>query len=104
MGRIEQLEEFVRTRPEDPFPRYGLALELGSLGRLQEAARVFAELMARFPDYTPGYLHAGKVLAELGQAEEARDVMTAGIDACRRKGDSHALGELEAALAVLAPP
>jgi tetratricopeptide (TPR) repeat protein len=103
MGRIEQLMQFVESNPNDPFPRYGLALELRNAGRLEDAERAFTELMSRFPDYTPAYLHAGNLLAALKKRDDAEAVYAAGIAACDRKRppDRHAQGELEAALATL---
>ena len=95
------LREFIAGSPDDPFPRYGLALELKNAGRPDEAATVFAELLARFPDYAPAYLHAGSNLAALGRRTEAMSVYRAGIEACTRKRDDHAKGEIQAALADL---
>jgi tetratricopeptide (TPR) repeat protein len=97
-SRLEQLQDFVKTRPDDPFPRYGLALELKNQGQLAEAADVFAELIARFPDYTPAFLHAGNTLAALKRKEDATRVYTDGIAACDRKRDLKTKGEIEAAL------
>jgi tetratricopeptide (TPR) repeat protein len=96
--RLEILRSFVADKPDDPFPRYGLATELKNLGRLEEASREFADLLARFPDYTAGYLHAGNVLRALKRRDQALAVYRAGIAACARKGDQHAQGELETAL------
>lgn len=95
--------QFVAQNPGDPFPRYGLAMELKNGGRLDEAERAFGELLHSFPDYIPAYLHAGSVLLELGKRAEAADTYRAGITACGRKRptDSHAQGELEAALTAL---
>jgi predicted Zn-dependent protease len=103
MGRIEQLMQFVEQNPGDPFPRYGLAMELKNGGRLEEAELAFDELVRRFPDYTPAYLHAGGVLVAQGKRDEAKDVYRAGIEACarRRPPDGHAQGELMAALDAL---
>lgn len=101
MGRIEQLMQFVAQNPRDPFPRYGLAIELKNAGRLDDAERVFDELMTAFPDYTPAYLHAGNVLVALGKRTAAAEIYRNGIAACGRKRDSHAQGELEAALTAL---
>ena len=95
------LSEFAKKQPNDPFPHYGLAIEYKNLGRLDDAARTFADLIARHPEYTAAYLHAGNVLVELGRRDEARATYQAGIVACRKKGDAHALGELEGALAAL---
>ena len=101
MSRIEQLQSFIAQTPQDPFPRYGLAIELKNTGRLEEAERTFAELIDKFPDYTAAYLHAGGVLAMLGRKKDAADLYRKGIEACTRKRDFHAKGELEAALADL---
>ena len=101
MSRIEQLQSFIAQTPGDPFPRYGLAIELKQAGRLEEAHGTFCELMEKFPDYTAAYLHAGGVLVALGRKQEAADVYKKGVEACTRKRDFHAKGELEAALADL---
>ena len=38
MDRIEQLRNFIAASPDDPFPRYALALELKGKGEATEAA------------------------------------------------------------------
>jgi tetratricopeptide (TPR) repeat protein len=95
------LKKFVAARPGDPFPRYGLAQEHKNAGRLAEARDEFQVLVREHPDYTAAYLHAGNVALALGMRDEARDLYTQGIEACIRKGDAHARGELEGALAGL---
>jgi hypothetical protein len=45
----------------------------------------------------------GAMLLELGRTAEAREWLTQGIAAARAKGDSHALSELESALAGAGP-
>ncbi len=104
MARIEQLMQFIEANPRDPFPRYGLALELRNAGRLEEAERSFDELMASFPDYTPAYLHAGNLLAQLGKRDAAAAAYRRGIEACARRRDDHARSELEGALDALVGP
>jgi tetratricopeptide (TPR) repeat protein len=101
IDRVETLKKFIAARPGDPFPRYGLAQEYKNAGRLGEAREVFEALMREHPDYTAAYLHAGNVLIALGERDEARAVMERGVAACVRRGDAHAKGELEAALADL---
>ena len=99
--RIEQLQDFIAKSPNDPFPRYGLALEYKNAARLDEASQAFESLLSTFPDYTPGYLHAGNTLVAQGKRAEARAVFVRGIEACERKRDAHARGEIESALAEL---
>jgi predicted Zn-dependent protease len=101
MDRIAALRAFVAQQPEQPFPRYALALEHKKLGQLAEARAAFAELRSHFPDYVPAYLQAGGVLAELGERQEAEQVYRDGIIRARTQGDGHACGELEGALARL---
>ena len=103
MSRIEQLQSFVAQMPEDPFPRYGLALELKNAGRLEESHTTFTELIHKFPDYTAAYLHAGGVLVALGRKQDAAETYRQGLEACTRKRDFHAKGELETALLDLGP-
>jgi tetratricopeptide (TPR) repeat protein len=92
---------FIRQKPNDPFPRYALALEYKNADRLEDARRTFEELMGAQPDYTATYLHAGNVLVALGRPDEARAVYQKGISVCGQRGDAHARGELEGALATL---
>ena len=95
------LKEFAGKSPGDPFPRYGLAMEYKNAGQLDAAAAEFASLRAAFPEYVPAYLHAGNVLRALKRRADAEETYRAGIDAATRKGDGHARGELEGALAEL---
>lgn len=101
MDRLAMLQQFVAQRPDDPFARYGLAMELNKRGLPAQANAVFVELMSRHPGYVPAYLMAGNALLAQGDRAGARDVFTRGITAARDAGDAHALGELEAARAAL---
>jgi tetratricopeptide (TPR) repeat protein len=103
MDRIATFKSFIARSPSDPFPRYGLAMEHKGRGELTEAWAAFEELLAQFPDYVPTYLMAGGTLVALGRREEALDVYRRGIEAATRKGDAHARGELQSALAELSP-
>jgi tetratricopeptide (TPR) repeat protein len=94
-SRREKLLEMLAEDPNDPFLRYGLAMEHSSAGEHEEAARSFQELLRVSPDYVPAYYQAAKVLHELNRDEEARQVGQAGIAMARSKGDEHAAGELE---------
>ena len=95
------LQAFIAQKPRDPFPRYALALEYKNGNRPDEAEALFGDLMKLDPDYIPTYLHAGELLVKLGRKDEARAVFQTGIAAATRRGDSHARGELEGALAGL---
>jgi tetratricopeptide (TPR) repeat protein len=98
MDRIATFKSFIARAPGDPFPRYGLAMELRARGDLAAAWTAFSELLDQFPEYVPTYLMAGGTLLALGRRDEAAGVYRRGIEVATRKGDSHARGELEAAL------
>lgn len=95
------LRNMVAARGDDPFPRYGLAMELRKRGELDEANAVFAALMHEHQAYLPTYLMAGNLLAERGDASAARDVYDRGIAVATAAGDGHTRSELEAARAEL---
>jgi len=95
--RLAYLEKITSEGSKDPFAWYGLALEYKTLGRVDDAVRTFQALRDSTPDYVPMYLMCGQMLADAGRAE-AREWLEAGIAAAKAKRDSHALGELEAAL------
>jgi tetratricopeptide (TPR) repeat protein len=101
MNRIEQLRKFIAASPDEPFPRYALALELKGTGDAAAAAAELQQLLERAPDYLAAYLQHGMLLQSLGRNNEARDAFQRGQEVARRKGDSHTLSELTQALEAL---
>ena len=101
MDRIATFKSFIETSPDDPFPRYGLAMEYKNQGRLELAEAEFAALIGKFPDYVAAYLMYGNALEALGRTTDAADAYRRGIGVAADQGDSHTRGELEAALAQL---
>lgn len=97
--RLFALEKMTSLGSKEPFAWYGLALEYKGLGRLDDALATFVKLRALDAKYLPQYLMCGNLLVEMTRAEEAREWLQAGIEVAREKGDSHALSELEGALA-----
>jgi tetratricopeptide (TPR) repeat protein len=102
VDRIAQLRKFIEGSPDDPFPRYALALELKGSGDGAAAARELEALLARSPGYLAAYLQLGMLHQALGNLGRAREAFEKGQDLARRTGDSHALSELTSALESLA--
>jgi tetratricopeptide (TPR) repeat protein len=96
--RKQQIQEMLVDEPNDPFLRYGLAMEHVSAGDLEGALQCFQDLFAMAPTYVPGYLQAGQLLNRLGRTDEARDVLRRGIAVAGQQGDAHAAGEMEGLL------
>jgi tetratricopeptide (TPR) repeat protein len=94
---MEQLEDLLRQDPDDPFLRYGLAMEYASLGDDENCVRILLELIAQpaGPPYIPAYVQAGQALIRLQRYEEARQILQQGIAAAETAGDFHAAGEMQ---------
>ncbi len=101
MDRIAMLNEILSQNPNDAFARYGLAMEFSKSEDVDRALEEFAKLLASHPDYTAGYFMAAQTLAKAGRTEEAKTMLSNGIESARRTGNSHAQSEMEALLADL---
>lgn len=98
MDRLSQLRAFVEANPDDPFPRYALALERKGRGDAAGAAGELQALVARKPDYLAAYLQLGMLLQQLGRLPEAGEALRQGQACARAQGNQHALSELTTAL------
>lgn len=101
--RLALLEKMVEGGSPDPFHWYALGMEYSGLNRIEDALRTFTSLRARDSGYVPMYLMCGSMLAKAGRTDEAREWFVEGITIARRKGDGHALSELQTALSELPP-
>ena len=99
--RLETLRSLVAQDPANSFMRYGLAMELVNLGRLEDALAEFQALLAANETYAAAYYHGAQTLGRLGQLEQARDLYRRGIAVTTRTGDEHTRSELQAALDAL---
>jgi predicted Zn-dependent protease len=100
-SRRQMLEEFIAAKPNDPFSRYGLALECMNAGDGPAAELHFRNLVAGHPDYVATYYQFAQFLIRNARAGEAREILRSGIAVALKKGDDHARSEMEAALAEL---
>ncbi len=90
--RVEKLKNYSKNNPDDPFPKYALAMEY--LGQNNELVTdLFTELLEDHPDYLPTYYHAAIHFSELGEIEIAKELFTKGIELS--KDDAKTKRELE---------
>jgi predicted Zn-dependent protease len=97
--RLAFLQKLTAEGSTDAMAWYGLAMEYKSLERIEDSLTAFCKLRQLHPDYVAMYLMCGNVLASAERKDEARSWLNAGIALATSKRDSHALGELETALA-----
>jgi len=99
--RREKIEALLASEPQDPFLRYGLAVEYDNEDRSEDALRVFAGLTADAPPHVASFFRGAQLLVRLDRIDDARDWLRRGIDAARRQGEAHAAGEMGELLASL---
>ena len=99
--RLDFLQNMTASGKADSFTWYALALEYKGLARVEDALSTFQQLRERDQDYVPMYLMCGTMLVEANRRDDAKEWLLAGLAAARKKGDSHAAGEIEGVLASL---
>lgn len=99
--RLALLEQMIEKGSTDPFHHYARAMELRSLGRLEDALEAYRDVAERFEDYVPTYLMAAQVAQELDREEDARRFAERGLERAQAKGDGHAASELQGFLDLL---
>jgi hypothetical protein len=98
---LDQLEEFAREDPNDPFNHYALAMEYLKTD-VVKAQLLLEQLLIDHREYVPTYYQLGQLYVEQGKTEFAIRVFESGIIAARNAGDHKAMREMEGAkLAVL---
>jgi tetratricopeptide (TPR) repeat protein len=95
--RIEMLKKLILEEPNDPFYKYGLALEYVHSNRAQSLS-LLKELLQTHPDYLPTYYQAGLLGIESGDAEEGQTILKRGIELAQRQRELKTLNELRSLL------
>ena len=101
MLTIDKIQDLLREEPDDVFLNYSLAMLQKKEGLDKEALVSFDRCIELDPDYIAAWFHKGMFLAGLGEVDEAKIVLGAGIARARECGDEHALGEMSEFLATL---
>jgi len=96
MDRLNQLEEFYKDDPRDPFNIYALALEYQNHDPSRSQA-LFNMLLLDHENYVPTYYHAAKLAEKQGDYATARKIYEKGMEQCRKLNETKALRELKSA-------
>ncbi len=90
------LEESLAEDPNDPFLRYGLALQCLRDGDVEDGRQRLRSLIADDPDgQVAAYQQLGQSYAETGELQAALTILQAGVAKARSAGNSHAAEEME---------
>ena len=101
MPRREQLEEMLKSDPDDVFLQYALAMAYASEGDTVAGVQRLRDVIDQNPDYVAAYFQAGQLLAADEAVDDAKDVVSRGIEVARRTGDQHAESEMSEFLRAL---
>ena len=93
--RIEALRKMAEARPDDPRPRFGLALEYEKAGRWEDVVRTLRDYLALTDDEGNAWGRLGAALRHLGRDDEAREAYRTGVEAAYRHGHPTMAGEFE---------
>lgn len=104
--RMEQIEALLMDDPNDPFLRYGLAMEHSGQGDDATAVQHLRDLIALNPNdpYIPAFLMAAQALVRLEKEDDAVAILKQGIASATRAGTAealHARSEMEGLLATI---
>lgn len=94
--RLEQLLQFYKEDPNDPFNLYALANEYKS-NFPEKALKYFEILLVEHPGYIATYYHLAHLYIELELDEKAKTVFEKGIILATKNNESLALRELKSA-------
>ncbi|MGQ0635508.1 MAG: tetratricopeptide repeat protein [Planctomycetaceae bacterium] len=102
MSRRQKLEALLAESPDDSFLQYALAMQIAAEGDPGAAALRLSRLLENDSHYVAAYFQLAQLWAQLGSADQARQVLARGIEQARRAGDDHAEGEMRGFLETLA--
>jgi Tfp pilus assembly protein PilF len=95
--RIDQLIQFIKDDPEDPFNHYALALEYCKTNE-RRALEIFEQLLKSHPQYIPVYYQLAGLYSRFGEMDKAVQTFRDGIVIARQQGDHKTVRELDAGL------
>ena len=100
-NRMAELQRLLEREPNDPFLRYGIAMEHKKAGRFDEALDWFKRTLEVEATYCYAYYQQAQIHEERGDADAAKAIYEKGIAAAEGCNDAHAAEEMRAALDVL---
>ena len=94
MNRLQQLLEFLKEDPNDPFTIYAIATEYMQ-SDIDQAKKHYDLLLSDHPDYIPTYYDAAKLYEAIDDRDRAIEVYEKGIQLATSQNETLALRELK---------
>ncbi|UII31573.1 tetratricopeptide repeat protein [Fulvivirga ulvae] len=93
-SRLNQLLDFLKEDPNDPFTLYAIATEYRS-GDIDKSRTYYEQLLTDHPDYLPTYYHAAQLYQQLELIPLAKQTFENGIELAKKQGNALSLRELQ---------
>ncbi len=100
--RVEKLQAFLKSSPNDCFLNHALALEYVKAGDEGKAKQHFELNLGNDPGYVATYYHLGKLLERAGDNTAAMAIYEKGMEQAKAAKDMHSYSELQGAYEELA--
>ncbi|CAN5366542.1 hypothetical protein BH10BAC1_BH10BAC1_17370 [soil metagenome] len=101
MSRLTEIQEMLKTEPNDSFLNYALALEYAKENNVKKAIELIEELLNRDENYLGAYYQLGKYYEELAEPQKAIAIYNHGVSIAQKQKNNKAMGELNEALWML---
>ena len=95
--RLQQLQQFLKEEPNDPFLLYAIATEYLNAEDFEQARHFFEILLHEHEHYIATYYHAAQLYADLDLPELAEQTYKKGIALCEVHQELKTLRELKQA-------
>jgi tetratricopeptide (TPR) repeat protein len=102
MSMIENLEKMLAAGQDSALLRYSLGTAYHKAGELEQARAHLARAVDQDATYSAAWKAYGKVLAEVGRADDAISAFEKGIEVAEGRGDIQAAKEMKVFLKRLA--
>jgi len=89
-AKIANLEKLLGTPRDGALLRYGLGMEYERVGDPARAIEHLAQAVAFDPAYSAAWSLLGKLHADAGRKDEAKQAWASGIAAAEKRGDKQA--------------
>ena len=101
MSRLSQIEEMLKSEPNDSFLNYALALEYAKANDVAKAIQFIETLLSKDENYLGAYYQLGKYYEQIQDIPKAISTYTKGTEVAKKIKNNKALGELNEALWML---
>ena len=101
MSRLIQIQEMLKSEPNDSFLNYALALEYAKADDFKKAIKLIEALLIRDENYLGAYYQLGNYYEQVEEKHNAINTYTKGISIAKQQKNNKTLGELNEALLML---